>query len=219
MDILEILTPVSKIFEGEGLIACEVETIIAETLRNIEEEIHACSKDDEFLTSHLASFKGIEEKKIFCATFIKADDMHKKNLHKERVSIEPNVVYSDNLLLKLKQILSERFDDQKGLAYQNMKWYDPKNWSNNRTYGIYQILNLYTHFKIPLDACNFELDAALHEWKNLCTFVSTNYRGLEARPLWEKIFQYKRRGYENICLLAELIMSSSGSNSKVEKAF
>ena len=82
-----------------------------------------------------------------------------------------------------------------------------------------QISNLYTHFKIPLDACNFQLDAALCKWKNVHTFVSTNYRGLEARPLWEKIFQYKRRGHENICLLAELIMSLSGSNSTVERVF
>ena len=79
LDILEILTPVSKIFEGEGLITCEVETFIAEALQNIEEEIDTCGKDDEFLTSHLASFKGIEEKKIFCPTFIKADDTHKKS--------------------------------------------------------------------------------------------------------------------------------------------
>ena len=88
-----------------------------------------------------------------------------------------------NLLLKLKQILSERFDNQ-GLAYQNMKWYkNPKNWSNNHTNGMDQISNLYTHFKIPLDAYNFELDAALRKWKNLRTFVLTNYRGFEARPL------------------------------------
>ena len=46
-----------------------------------------------------------------------------------------------------------------------------------------QISNLYTHFKIPLDAYNFELDAALRKWKNLRTFVLTNYRGFEARPL------------------------------------
>ena len=41
-----------------------------------------------------------------------------------------------NLLLKLKRILSERFDSQKGLAYKNVKWCDPKNWSNDRTYGM-----------------------------------------------------------------------------------
>ena len=57
--------------------------------------------------------------------------IHKKNLHKERVSIELNVAYSDtnrnnastnksNLLLKLKQILSERFDDQKGLGFHKI---------------------------------------------------------------------------------------------------
>ena len=97
--------------------------------------------------------------------------------------------------------------------------YDPKDWFRNRNYSMDQISNLYTHFKIPLDACNLELDAALRKWKNLCMFVSTNYRGLEARLLWEKIFQYKRRRYENICLLEELIMSLSGSNSTVEKAF
>ena len=97
--------------------------------------------------------------------------------------------------------------------------YDPKDWSSNRNYSMDQISNLYTHFKIPLDVCNLELDAALRKWKNLCMFVSTSYRGLEARLLWEKIFQYKRRRYENICLLEELIMSLSGSNSTVEKAF
>ena len=78
MDILEIITPVSKTFEGEGFIACEIETIIVETLQNIEEEIVSCGKDGEFLTSHLASFKGIEEKKIFFLTFIKANDVQKK---------------------------------------------------------------------------------------------------------------------------------------------
>ena len=157
MDILEISTPISKIFEGEGLITCEVETIIAETLQNIKEEIDACGKDDEFLTSHLASFKGIEEKKIFCPTFIKAENTHQKSLHKESVSIELNVVYSGNnrnnastnktnLLLKLKQILSERFDNQKGLAYQNMKWYDPKNWSNNHTIPmVWTKFQIFTH--------------------------------------------------------------------------
>ena len=59
-------------------LSLEVETIIAETLQNIEEDIDACGKDDEFLKSHLASFKGIDEKKIFYPTFIKADDTQKK---------------------------------------------------------------------------------------------------------------------------------------------
>ena len=77
MDILEIITPVSKTFEGEGFIACEVESIIAETFQNIEEEIVTCGKDGEFLTSHLASFKG-NEKKILFLTFIKANDVQKK---------------------------------------------------------------------------------------------------------------------------------------------
>ena len=78
MDILEIITPVSKTFEGEGFIACEVETILAETLQNIEEEIVTCGKDGEFLTSHLASFNRYEEKKILFLTFIKANDAQKK---------------------------------------------------------------------------------------------------------------------------------------------
>ena len=78
-----------------------------------------------------------------------------------------------------------------------MKWYDPKNWSNNRTYGIEdQISNLYTNFKIPWDAFNFEVDAALSEWKNLCMFVSTNCRGLEVMPLWRKYFNIKEEGIE-----------------------
>ena len=95
LDILEILSPISKIFEWEGLIACEIAPLVTETLTNIEEEIEACGKDDEFLTSHLASYKGTEDTKIACATFIKADDKTKKNVHKERVTVQLDVVYSE----------------------------------------------------------------------------------------------------------------------------
>ena len=62
----------------EGLIACKVEIVIAETMQNTEEEIDTCGKDDEFLTSHLASFKRIEEKKKSSAQHLSKQMIHKK---------------------------------------------------------------------------------------------------------------------------------------------
>ena len=37
--------------------------------------------------------------------------------------------------------------------------------------------------------------------------------------MWEKVFQYKRKEYPNLLILAGLVMCLSGSNSTVERAF
>ena len=37
--------------------------------------------------------------------------------------------------------------------------------------------------------------------------------------MWEKIFMYKKNEFPNLCIMAELVMVLSGSNSSVERAF
>ena len=43
--------------------------------------------------------------------------------------------------------------------------------------------------------------------------------GKEVRVLWKNIMCYKRKEFPNICLLAEIMLCLSGSNSAVERGF
>ena len=65
---------------------------------------------------------------------------------------------------------SQQFDDLNSTVYQNMKWYGPKNWKKNQTYGVDQISYLHAHFKESLSAVNFELEAGLLAWKLFHSF-------------------------------------------------
>ena len=42
---------------------------------------------------------------------------------------------------------------------------------------------------------------------------------MKAQELWKKVLNFKRLEYPNLCLLAELIICMSGSNSTVERSF
>ena len=99
------------------------------------------------------------------------------------------------------------------------KVYDPKQWTHNRTYGIDQLTELFGHFKEPLSAANYDHESALKEWKSFRAFANANYRSMAVNDLWEKVFQYKKREYPNLCIISELVMCLSGSNSTVERAF
>ena len=57
LDVLEKITPASKVFEGEGLLAYEVRPSIDYTLMELEECKESAGKADEFLDSNLARFK------------------------------------------------------------------------------------------------------------------------------------------------------------------
>ena len=80
-------------------------------------------------------------------------------------------------------------------------------------------MTFYNHFKVPLDHSGFDHRRLLAEWTSFKTFVRHNYAGFEALPLWKNIIQYRRSEYKNLCLLANLMLSVSGSNSAVERAF
>ena len=60
LDILEIVTPISKLFEAERLLPFEVQPLVSETIANIDNCINA-SIDDDLLVSYLALFRPIDE--------------------------------------------------------------------------------------------------------------------------------------------------------------
>ena len=61
LDILEKITPASKVFEGKSLLAYEVRPLIDYTLMELEECKESAGEGDEFLDSHLARFKLLED--------------------------------------------------------------------------------------------------------------------------------------------------------------
>ena len=64
---------------GEGLLPCDVQPIIDETVANIQDAIDDSGTDDELLTSYLARFNTLNEDGEVEATFIKADDKRREN--------------------------------------------------------------------------------------------------------------------------------------------
>ena len=137
LDILEIVTPISKLFEAERLLPFEVQPLVSETIANIDNCINA-STDDDLLVSYLASFRLMDGE--LNSSFLKADDRTRSNLDRERVSIafqnmpdlDETVIHEttakkQNVLRSLKVLSEKRFSSFSDLIYKNMKWLDQKN--------------------------------------------------------------------------------------------
>ena len=84
MNILEIVTPILKLFEVERLLPFQVQPLVSETIANIDNCINA-SIDDDLLVSYLASFHPMDGE--LNLSFLKADDRTRSNLDRERISI------------------------------------------------------------------------------------------------------------------------------------
>ena len=228
LDILEIVTPISKLFEVEHLLPFEVQPLVSETIANIDNCINA-SIDHDLLVSYLASFRLMDGE--LNSSFLKADDRARSNSDCEHVSIafenmtdldetvvRETIAKKQNALRSLKVIFEERFSSFSDPVYQNMKWLDPKNWEDV-AYGSNQIEKLVSHFKDPLEKANFDRHVVHKEWCQLKNFARSHHSGLDAHSLWEKILIYRRNEFKNVCLVAEIVFSLSTSNSMVERAF
>ena len=231
VDILDSITPTSKIFETENLMPYEVMPIVKETLANIDDIIQADSSD---LSSHVAMFT-IRGKQL-AASFLRADDTRKEKEMREKIeillddisdlkssSVESAMNTKIELCESLKVLIESRFESFQNPIFNDMMWFDPKNWSKDKSYGNDQIKRMSEAFKVPLqNSTEYNETAALKEWKSLRNFVNANHRqgeDIRATEIWEKIFQYKQREYPNMCVLAQIIICLSASNSSVERAF
>ena len=122
-------------------------------------------------------------------------------------------------------MLDTRFSSFNDVIFENMKWYDPKSWTDEGNYGLSQLKELVTRFEIPLSHTTYDNSKVFSEWKRFRNFVKVSYSNdlindkITATQIWQKIFQYRRSEYSNLCILAEIVMVHSGSNSSVERAF
>ena len=109
LDILEIITSISKVSESEALMPNKVKLLLLETVNNIDDCIEG-EYDDQMLFSNLASFRIVEGQ--LTSTFIKADDPHKGNVDTERITYEfENMTSLEDMLIraieKKKEVLKE----------------------------------------------------------------------------------------------------------------
>ena len=102
-----------------------------------------------------------------------------------------------------------------------MKWFNPMYWeTNNKTYAINDFTNLYERLYESLDEVSYNKYKIVKEWVAFHKYVTSNLsNNMKAEELWKKVLNFKRLEYPNLCLLAELIICMSGSNSTVERSF
>ena len=111
------------------------------------------------------------------SSFLKANDRVRSNSDREHVSIafenmtdlDETVVHETiakkpDALRSLKVIFEKRFSIFSDPVYQNMKWFDPKNWEDDVAYGSNQIEKLASHFKDSLEKANFYCCVVYKEW-------------------------------------------------------
>ena len=174
LDVLELITPASKKFEEEELMACEVKPIINETILNLNDAIQ-CDADQDMLTSYLASFK-VGDGSIIITECFNAADVHKLIKDRRVIQVELlwmtfvqkesyEVVISEKKKVceNLKEVIDTKYSDFDEPAFQNMKWFDPQTWDHKQQ-ELAQIASFYEHFKEPLDHAYFQLNICLKEF-------------------------------------------------------
>lgn len=236
LEVLEMVSASSKIFEGEGLMPYEVTTSINIMQNQIDEFVE--STKEELLASptrYINSFEITPREDLSRCTLFsrypKAGHERKKEENREFEDILiDDIVYGQGYLDQaimnmksvardLKQVLEKRFESFDNPAFQNMKWFDPKFWNDDKTYGLDQIQALFEHFREPLESHGFDVSKAKAEWKSLRILVSAHYQEFSAKQLWKIIVTKRSSEFPQMTLLAKLVISVSGSNSTVERAF
>lgn len=98
---------------------------------------------------------------------------------------------------------------------------DHHRWDHdNSNYGIDEINNLADHFSEPLKFHEFNLQAALFEFRQLKKLVHAKYSHMQQpTSLWNVIFQQHTEAFPNILLVFEIILCISCSSSNVERGF
>ena len=225
LDVLQAVGPASKVFGGEGLMAHEVKPAIDLTVMELEELVENCGTDND-LTTNLRRFMFSEDdktgEKTLLPDFRSPGDNLKNVLNRKDVMVDmSNMTFlnSDSqhtafslkksIAGKLINLLKDRFKDFNHVVYESMKWIDPVNWLPENEYDIQEIKNLSQHFESPLEEAQFGPYKVIVEWKSFRKYVSCHFRGVEARVVWQKVIEYRKSEFPNLCLLAQLVICIS----------
>lgn len=212
----------------------QVKPALEISLSDLQECIDDAGADEEFLQSNLGRFqihtdeggllvkaeytkeghtvKGPSQREYITYTF---KDLH----HLSRETRQKASEAKREVGGVLKELLQERFADFSNEIFESMRFIDPAYWEDERDFGVKDLTTFIAFFKETLDASGFDAKMIFSEWKSFKTFIKAYFRGYNVRSLWAKVFEFRRQEFPNLCLCAEIVISISGSNSTVERAF
>ena len=241
LDLLEKITPASLVFECDRLLPGDIATTIQMTCLELQDVANNIETPEELLDSHLNRFQFNCDDNgdvSLRPTYIKHGDMLKKPMNRGSMEIPFENFTEVNqhsmsaaskekkkIAEKLVETLQERFASFKDPIFKNMLWFNPLNWTDDKEYGRDQISALHSHFEVPLSNTNYDHSKILGEWKRFRMFVKVNYADdiisgkANANKIWEKVFKNRKNEFPNLCVMAEIVIATSGSNSSVERSF
>ena len=235
LDVLEKITPTSKVFEGEGLLAHEVRPTIDLTLLELKECRDVAGKDEEYVESHLGRFKlqMTEDGEVSLSSEYTMKGESQKNPENRKyvdlsfkgmrdltdISRKSASSGKKDIIDSLSTLLKECFRDFDTGIYDVMSFFDPNNWSDERDYGNVEVTQFAEHFETTLGAGGFDKAKVLAEWRMLRSYARVWLRNKGTKYPWNNILKTKRTEFPNMCALAEIFITISGSNSTVERAF
>ena len=236
LDVFEALRPSSLVFEGEGLMPFQVRPSIEMTISNLQDWVESDGVElDSMLLYFLFKTKddgSVVAEHAYCKSGQEKRKPHNREHH--TVVVDKITGFSHQSIItigrKLKaiaasliSILNIRFEVFNNSVFSSMQWLDPQFWNPLTDYGIEQILPVCAHFKVPLEESGLDVSKIEKEWRAVRRLISSHYLkpgdDFTAATIWQKILRYRRNEYPNICKLVSLVISMSGSNSTVERAF
>ena len=215
----------------------QVKPAVEMTLMELD-EVNSFDTVDDDLTTHLWRFylkdDEVDSTKLNVKMKAPGDGRKKKEenrkstmldmsylTHLNNASITQAFAVKKRVAIILEECLRKRFEDNfKDEVLNAMKWFDHTNWTNEKDYAHQDFEKLYKHFTFSLDSVGYDPLFVKREWASVRRFISANIaKELPATHVWEKVLVSRRMEFPNVCLLVELIIVISGSNSTVERSF
>lgn len=235
--VVQRLSILSKKFEQEGLLVCDIKPAVERTINSLsdllDEPVDAASQ------LALAEMTFDSESNILSCRVPKRGHMKRKVSNREYVSLNySGITHTDGSIptmtnsaaLKhrivpvIKQCLRDRFklelEDEDDIYRQMRILTNPANWTSSHR-ETRALTEIGTRFMATLSngESSFDPSKLASEWNDLKLIVKHNYLSVKARKLWPKIFLYRKREIPNVCAVIELLLCIGLSNSTVERGF
>ena len=213
LDILEKVSPLSLVFEGENLLPCEIRPnlrLAIEELAEIKDsrENEAIEPDSNMRFFYMVTDEKEEGQFMLTREYQKAGHELRKEKNKGFRTVQIGGMKMNNgkfevsqpaadVASKLIDLLEYRFNYFKDDIYQHMKWLDPQYWdADDRLYGNIQITSLSSHFEEVLARKSFDLKKALVEWKSFKIFAFEMFQSnISPFSLWRSVISSRRNEY------------------------
>ena len=186
LDILDCITPVSLVFEGEELLTFEVANVIVKLEVNLN--YFECSKSfgkqvsisdsNDITVCYLRMGHNLKNAENWEYINIPFHFMTYSKSNQDIVNDEA-IELNSNLIRTIK----ERFEDFLGdTIFTSMKWFDSQYSEDSSDYDLEDINFIISHFKIPLEANGLNEKKIVRGWWEFQVFTKIQYANFFNNP-------------------------------------